>query len=105
MAALITTDRKFSYNNINDTAINFFVFPSVTVLSTSKIAKDVMNKVLEVCKQWNEGTPSFCKSKMKYESCVHAIKNTRRKMEDKHVILPQFNNLFGFQEVLLPFIN
>ena len=24
-------------------------------------------------------------------------------MEDKHVILPQFNNLFGFQEVLLPF--
>lgn len=68
------------------------------LLSTSKIAKDVMNKVLEVCKQWNEGTPSFYKSKMKYESCVHAIKNTRRKMEDKHVILPQFNNLFGFQE-------
>lgn len=68
------------------------------LLNSSKIAKDVVNKVLEVCKLWDQEPPSFYKSNINYESCVYAIKNTRRKMEDKHVILPQFNHLFGFPE-------
>lgn len=28
------------------------------------------------------------------QTSVHAIKNTRRKMEDKHVMIPYFNQLF-----------
>lgn len=68
------------------------------LLDSSRIARDAINKVIEVCRQWNSEPPSFQKSKMKYESCVHAIKNTRRKMEDRHVILPEFNSLFGFPQ-------
>lgn len=67
-----------------------------SLLKTSLVAKDVFNKVLEVCKQWDKDCPSLHKSKMTYESYVHAIKNTRRKMEDKHVLLPEFNHRFGF---------
>ena len=37
-------------------------------------------------------TPS--EEPMPAEVSVHAIKNTRRKMEDKHVILPMFGKLF-----------
>lgn len=69
-----------------------------SLLKTAEVAKDVFNKVLEVCKHWEKACPSLYKSKMVYESCVHAIKNTRRKMEDKHVVMPQFNNIFGFAE-------
>ena len=32
-----------------------------------------------------------------YETSIHAIKNMRRKMEDKHVIIPDFNTLFNVQ--------
>lgn len=71
------------------------------VFDAPQIAKDVVNKVVEVCKQWNSDPPCFYKSKMLYESYVHAIKNTRRKMEDKHVILPQYNSMFGFPQVTL----
>lgn len=67
-----------------------------SLLKTSLVAKDVFNKVLEVCKQWDKDCPSLHKPKMTYESYVHAIKNTRRKMEDKHVLLPEFNHRFGF---------
>lgn len=28
------------------------------------------------------------------QTSVHAIKNTRRKMEDRHVMIPYFNQLF-----------
>lgn len=69
------------------------------VLDASQIAKDVINKVVEVCKAWDSELPCFYKSKITYESYVHAIKNTRRKMEDKHVILPQYNSIFGFPQV------
>ncbi|KAJ7387965.1 Protein phosphatase 1E [Desmophyllum pertusum] len=70
----------------------------LALLDSPQIAKDVINKVVEVCMQWDSEPPCFYKLQMKYESYVHAIKNTRRKMEDKHVILPQFNSLFGFPQ-------
>ena len=70
------------------------------VLDSSQVAKDAINRVLEVCKQWNSEPPCLHKSKMKYESYVHAIKNTRRKMEDRHVLVPHFNSLFGFSQVI-----
>lgn len=68
------------------------------LLDASKIAKDVINKVIEVCKLWDSEPPCFYRSTKLYESYVHAIKNTRRKMEDKHVILHQYNNMFGFPQ-------
>jgi hypothetical protein len=32
-----------------------------------------------------------------YETSIHAIKNMRRKMEDKHVCIPDFNMLFNLE--------
>ena len=77
---------------------SFFFF--LIVLDSSKIARDAINRVIEICRQWSSELPSFHKSKITYESYAHAIKNTRRKMEDRHVILPEFNCLFGFPEVI-----
>lgn len=78
----------------------FFLFFFLIVLDSSKIARDAINKVIEICRQWSSELPSFHKSKITYESYAHAIKNTRRKMEDRHVILPEFNCLFGFPQVI-----
>ncbi|CAB1352442.1 unnamed protein product [Coregonus sp. 'balchen'] len=33
-----------------------------------------------------------------YETSIHAIKNMRRKMEDKHIVIPDFNTLFNIQD-------
>lgn len=78
----------------------FFFFFFLIVLDSSKIARDAINRVIEICRQWSSELPSFHKSKITYESYAHAIKNTRRKMEDRHVILPEFNCLFGFPQVI-----
>ncbi|EDO44137.1 predicted protein, partial [Nematostella vectensis] len=61
----------------------------------SKLARLVFNTVHQVCQKWKEEPPTFYKSSYTYETSVYAIKNTRRKMEDKHVIMPHFNSLFG----------
>ena len=42
---------------------------------------------------------SLHKTSMEYEVSVHAIKNTRRKMEDRNVIITDFNRLFDFPKV------
>ena len=39
------------------------------------------------------------KSKLNYDVSAHAIKNTRRKMEDRHTIIADFNAMFGLSEV------
>jgi len=52
----------------------------------------MFDKLLQVCHNW---PPSTCDEEpLPAEVSVHAIKNTRRKMEDKHVILPMFGKLF-----------
>jgi hypothetical protein len=39
------------------------------------------------------------KSKNVYEVYIHSEQNTRRRMEDKHIVLTEFNNLFGLDKV------
>jgi len=52
----------------------------------------VFNELLRVCHSW---ASSACdEESLPTELSVHAIKNTRRKMEDKHVVLPIFGKLF-----------
>lgn len=69
-----------------------------------KVARATFSNIQKLCSKWNQETPKLYKSKRSYPSCAHAIKNTRRKMEDKHVILPDFNSLFGLNKVLA-FVN
>ena len=43
--------------------------------------------------------PKLMKSKNSYEVYIHSEQNTRRRMEDKHIVLTEFNNLFGLDKV------
>lgn len=70
-------------------------------LDISQATRDVFSNIQSLCNQWNQETPKLWTFKQSYPSSVHAIKNTRRKMEDKHVILPYFNNLFNLSKVCL----
>jgi len=59
-----------------------------------KFGRLVCNELLRVCRTWELNNQPVIEEPMPAEVFVHAIKNTRRKMEDKHVILPIFGKLF-----------
>ena len=58
-----------------------------------------VNAVHEICKEWKSSMPKLMKSKNTYEIYIHSEQNTRRRMEDKHIVLTEFNNLFGLDKV------
>lgn len=73
---------------------------SVCVLSemeSVKMARVVFNRLFETCCLWQKELPFCRRPQPYYETSIHAIKNMRRKMEDKHVIIPDFNTLFNIQ--------
>ena len=45
--------------------------------------------------------PTLMKSRMSYEVYAHSEQNTRRKMEDKHIVMTEVNNFFGLDKVML----
>ncbi|XP_045896967.1 protein phosphatase 1E isoform X2 [Micropterus dolomieu] len=51
-----------------------------------------------MCCLWLKELPFHRRPQPYYETSIHAIKNMRRKMEDKHVIIPDFNTLFNIQD-------
>ena len=56
------------------------------------------NKLIDVALAWHQNLPELPPAPSWFLRCsVHAIKNTRRKMEDKHVVLADFNQLFGIK--------
>uniref|UniRef100_A0A8C9ZJ46 Protein phosphatase, Mg2+/Mn2+ dependent, 1E n=1 Tax=Sander lucioperca TaxID=283035 RepID=A0A8C9ZJ46_SANLU len=54
--------------------------------------------LFEMCCLWLKELPFRRRPQPYYETSIHAIKNMRRKMEDKHVIIPDFNSLFNIQD-------
>ncbi|OCU01910.1 protein phosphatase 1F [Xenopus laevis] len=52
----------------------------------------------DVISKWLEQLPPFPPPPRDICVSVHAIRNTRRKMEDRHVILQDFNTLFGIKD-------
>ncbi|CAH1802159.1 unnamed protein product, partial [Owenia fusiformis] len=69
-------------------------------LKADSLARDVFNKVHEVCNRWSQSLPVFNQSERQLEVSTYYIKNTRRKMEDRHVVLPDLNSLFGFKDAV-----
>ncbi|XP_071945340.1 protein phosphatase 1F-like [Antedon mediterranea] len=61
------------------------------LICADKVAKVVFNKVHEICEEWKDNPPADYTPTPKVST--HAIKNTRRKMEDKHVTIPDLNKL------------
>lgn len=66
-------------------------------LESVKLARLVFNRLFEICCLWMKELPFHRRPQPYYETSIHAIKNMRRKMEDKHVIIPDFNTLFNLQ--------
>ncbi|XP_016428229.1 protein phosphatase 1F-like [Sinocyclocheilus rhinocerous] len=71
----------------------------VVLLQSEPLQRLFINKLREVCLVWQKQLPSPGSSSSRTHSCsVHAIRNTRRKMEDRHIILKDFNQLLGLQD-------
>lgn len=72
---------------------------TVLLLQSEAVQRLFLNKLIDVALQWYENLPKLPLSPSRILHCsVHAIKNTRRKMEDKHLVLAEFNQLFGIQD-------
>ncbi|XP_015279661.1 PREDICTED: protein phosphatase 1E [Gekko japonicus] len=67
-------------------------------VETMKLARTVFSKLHDVCSSWVKDFPLQRKLRRYYETSIHAIKNMRRKMEDKHVCIPDFNTLFNLED-------
>ncbi|OPJ78512.1 protein phosphatase 1E isoform C [Patagioenas fasciata monilis] len=67
-------------------------------IETVKLARLVFSKLHEICSSWVKDFPLQPKPHRYYETSIHAIKNMRRKMEDKHVCIPDFNMLFNLED-------
>ena len=68
-----------------------------TVLDANKVCNVVIDCVHDICKLWKDELPELCPPKQLLYACTHEIKNTRRKMEDRHVLLPDLNTLFDLK--------
>ncbi|KAM6944910.1 protein phosphatase 1F [Lycodopsis pacificus] len=72
----------------------------VVLLQSDSVQRLFLNKLIDVTlarhRDFPKRPPSPSPSRFLHCS-VHAIKNTRRKMEDKHLALAEFNQLFGIQ--------
>ncbi|KAM4607275.1 protein phosphatase 1F [Polymixia lowei] len=69
------------------------------LLQSDPVQRLFLNKLREVGVAWHQKLPALPAGSARFLLCsVHAIRNTRRKMEDKHVSLAEFNQLFGLQD-------
>ncbi|XP_069581117.1 protein phosphatase 1F isoform X2 [Brachyistius frenatus] len=69
------------------------------LLQSEAVQRLFLNQLIDVALNWKQNLPELPPSPSRYLRCsVHAIKNTRRKMEDKHLALAEFNQLFGLQD-------
>ena len=57
----------------------------------------VFIEVRRVCNELRENLPNIHCLPAKYETSSHAIRNSRRKMEDRHVVIPDLNDHLGAQ--------
>lgn len=67
------------------------------VLDSSSVSLCFLNSLINVVLSWLNSPPSLPPCPERIVS-VHAIKNTRRKMEDKHSVITDFNLLFGIKD-------
>lgn len=72
---------------------------TVVLLQSEAVQRMFLNKLIDVAMAWHHKLPELPPPPSRFLHCsTHAIKNTRRKMEDRHLALAEFNQLFGFQD-------
>ena len=59
----------------------------------------VISKVHDICQQWQDAKENDLRALASHKQNVSmcAIKNSRRTMEDRHVVIQDLNILFGLQ--------
>lgn len=62
------------------------------------LTRVLLKTIHEVCNDWNRETPHFSSPEAKVTVSVHSIKNTRRKMEDRHIVCTDWNALFQVKD-------
>uniref|UniRef100_A0A3P8VCD2 Protein phosphatase 1E n=1 Tax=Cynoglossus semilaevis TaxID=244447 RepID=A0A3P8VCD2_CYNSE len=71
----------------------------VILLESGAVQRLFLNKLIGVALFWHQKALQPLLYHPQLRPCsVHAIKNSRRKMEDKHLALPEFNQLFGIKD-------
>ncbi|KAM9539249.1 protein phosphatase 1E-like [Salvelinus alpinus] len=70
-------------------------FPQIESVAFARL---IFNRLCETCCLWLKDFPYRRRPQPYYETSIHAIKNMRRKMEDKHIVIPDFNTLFNIQD-------
>lgn len=56
-----------------------------------------LNKLIDSALQWQQTLPGM-PLLPRFPCSIHAIRNQRRKMEDKHVTIPYYSQLLGFKD-------
>ncbi|XP_077996031.1 protein phosphatase 1F-like [Glandiceps talaboti] len=64
------------------------------VIDANSLCREVFKRVHRICKDWKENFPNLGLPDTVPTTSEYAIKNTRRKMEDKHVIVKDLKVLF-----------
>ncbi|RMC05909.1 hypothetical protein DUI87_17454 [Hirundo rustica rustica] len=72
---------------------------SFTLLDGESLQRCFFNKLRDVCSKWQKQLPPLRPLTRFLLVSIHAIRNARRKMEDRHVLLPEFNQLFGLSKL------
>ncbi|XP_077317764.1 protein phosphatase 1F [Lithobates pipiens] len=68
------------------------------LLNSDALFQHCLTCVQGISSQWQKQLPSPPTSERTLHVSVHAIRNTRRKMEDRHMMLLDFNQLFGIMD-------
>ncbi|XP_066292517.1 protein phosphatase 1F-like [Branchiostoma lanceolatum] len=69
-------------------------------LEAERLARAAFNRIRGLCNEWSsDGLPSLqpCRKSLP-ESSLCSIKNTRRRMEDRHLRVPDLNFLFNLKD-------
>ena len=61
------------------------------------LALATVQAVYRTCQEWATQLPKLVCANNRPPFSVHAVKNTRRKMEDRHYICVDINTLYGFK--------
>ncbi len=66
-------------------------------LMAELVAPHVYREVRRVCHDLKANLPQIPSDPVRFETVSHAIRNSRRKMEDRHVVIHDLNDYLGAQ--------
>ncbi|KAH9525803.1 Protein phosphatase 1E [Bulinus truncatus] len=67
-------------------------------LDAAKLLSKVVSHVHDILRLWRQSPPTFVTSSTSLLVSSYAIKNSRRKMEDKHVVITDLNTLYNLKD-------